>query len=128
MTDIKVSQEARQAAAGWAKLNSRNLQAANILRGSCDSAPIVQAFARFEAQIRAEGWRPIETAPRDGSEFLGYHLCADAYTGDWYALVEYSGDQQWPWEDQEGRHPRGFLTHWMPPPAPPTAIRTGGQS
>lgn len=48
-----VTQEAREAAAAWAKLNSRSQQAANILRGSCDTAPIVQAFAVFERTILA---------------------------------------------------------------------------
>lgn len=41
-----VTQADREAAAAWAKLNGRNHQAANIRRGSCDDAPIVQAFAR----------------------------------------------------------------------------------
>jgi len=48
-----VTQDAREAAAAWAKLNSRSQQAANILRGSCDTAPIVQAFAEFERTILA---------------------------------------------------------------------------
>lgn len=64
-------------------------------------------------------WQPIETAPMDESEFIGYHLSDDGYTGDWYALVAYSGDPDWPWEDHEGKHPMEFLTHWSPLPAPP---------
>lgn len=48
---MNVSNEARQAAARWAKINGRHHQGANILRGSCDGAPIVQAFAKFEAEI-----------------------------------------------------------------------------
>jgi hypothetical protein len=48
------SEKAREAAAKWAKTNSRYAQAANILRGSYDMAPIVQAFAKFEAEIREE--------------------------------------------------------------------------
>lgn len=66
-------------------------------------------------------WQPIETAPRDGSQFLGYHLSDDHYTGDWFALVDYSGDPTWPWSDFEGNHPPSFLTHWMPLPAAPEA-------
>src|SRR3546814_537257 len=42
------TQMARESAARWAKLNGRHQQAANIRRGSCDDAPIVQAFARHD--------------------------------------------------------------------------------
>lgn len=49
----RVTQAARDAAAKWAKLNSRSQQAANIRRGACDTAPIVQAFAEFERDILA---------------------------------------------------------------------------
>jgi len=44
----------REMAAKWAKSNSRHAQAANILRGSCDSAPLVQFFAQHAATARAE--------------------------------------------------------------------------
>lgn len=67
-------------------------------------------------------WQSIEAAPRDGSEFLGYHKGHDGYTGDWFALVEYSGDPEWPWADYEGKHPEAFLTHWMPLPTPPKDV------
>lgn len=60
MTSISPSQEAREVAASWAKLNGRNAQAANIKRGSCDNAPIVQAFATFEAQIEARRTPPSD--------------------------------------------------------------------
>lgn len=67
----------------------------------------------------ANAWQPIETAPMDGTQFLGFHLNTDGYTGTWYTLAGYSGDPEWPWEDDEGKHPFGFLTHWMPLPAAP---------
>ena len=51
--ELKVTQDARDAAAKWAKSNSRHAQAANIKRGSCDDAPIVKAFASFERAILA---------------------------------------------------------------------------
>ena len=42
---VEVTQEDREAAARWAKSNSRHAQAANMKRGSCDKSPLVQAFA-----------------------------------------------------------------------------------
>ena len=49
-----VTQADRDAAAKWAKLQGRQAQAANIRRGSCDTAPIVQAFANHREAIEAE--------------------------------------------------------------------------
>jgi len=58
MSEPVVTQADRVAAARWAKANSRHQQAANIKRGSCDTAPIVQAFARHRTAeteaLRAE--------------------------------------------------------------------------
>ena len=45
-----VTQEDREAAAAWAKLQGRSHQAANMRRGSCDTAPLVQAFARQHSE------------------------------------------------------------------------------
>ena len=63
----QVTQAARQAAAMWARKNGRPMQAANIARGSCDTAPIVQAFAKFEARTTATLTAQVEalTAERD---------------------------------------------------------------
>lgn len=55
-----VTQADREAAAAWAKLNGRNHQAANIRRGSCDDAPIVQAFARHRIAALEEAARVAE--------------------------------------------------------------------
>ena len=43
---IEVTQADREAAAKWAKMQGRPHQAANMRRGACDTAPLVQAFAR----------------------------------------------------------------------------------
>jgi hypothetical protein len=48
------TQADRDAATRWAKSNSRHVQAANIKRGSCDTAPLVQAFARHREQAERE--------------------------------------------------------------------------
>lgn len=50
----EVTQADREAAAKWAKMQGRQQQAANMRRGSCDTAPLVQAFARHrEAAVKA---------------------------------------------------------------------------
>ena len=86
---MNVSNEARQAAARWAKINGRHHQAANIPRGSCDGAPIVQAFAKFEAEItQRDRDEALEAAAKvadsrcasDYSEEC--HIMADSISGN----------------------------------------------
>jgi hypothetical protein len=81
-TQIEVSQRARGAAADWAKMQSRHAQAANMRRGSCDTAPLVQLFARFERDILAthtdatpvaEAWAGMEAAMQDPDYAWGWH-------------------------------------------------------
>ena len=43
---IEPTQADRDAAAAWAKTQSHPIRAAILRRGSCDNAPLVQAFAR----------------------------------------------------------------------------------
>jgi hypothetical protein len=62
-------------------------------------------------------WKPIASAPRDGTEFLA---CYTGELGIWFRVAEYSGNPQSPWEDDEGMHPEGFFTHWQPLPTPPS--------
>ena len=49
---IEVTQADREAAAKWAKMQGRPHQAANMRRGACDTAPLVQAFARHRLAER----------------------------------------------------------------------------
>jgi hypothetical protein len=68
-------------------------------------------------------WQPIETAPKDGAEFLAYWDRATAVNGNlgmavtcWY---DYGGGMMgW-----YGAGPNGIVltgaTHWMPLPEPP---------
>lgn len=49
---VEVTQADREAAAKWAKMQGRPQQAANMRRGACDSAPLVQAFARHRLAER----------------------------------------------------------------------------
>lgn len=78
-----------------------------------------------KAEALAEGWQPIETAPKDGTEF-------DAWNGKervpnvFWAVPEYAtdGERTWcTWEYITGfgheAHTAHCLTHWRPLPPPP---------
>jgi nitrogenase molybdenum-iron protein alpha/beta subunit len=78
MTDnVEVTPEDREAAARWAKMQSRHMQAANILRGSCDTAPLVQAFARHRLAATASNAAMVEAYHHHLSE-----VCAECYAGE----------------------------------------------
>ncbi len=71
----------------------------------------------------SDGWQPIETAPRDGTEFLAYGCYIypnDDELTEYMAIAWYSYTKDYPWEDADGRHPGEFFCHWRPLPAPPT--------
>lgn len=92
-------------------------QAADMLE--CLSHPTADAVA-------VERWRPIETAPKDGSRFLVWEKhygirigrCKErADHDDWLSYMDaFNGSSK--------GGPRA--THWMPLPTPPAAIRAGG--
>lgn len=62
------------------------------------------------------GWRPIATAPKDGTSFLG-HWQGGKYDCAVRAVKFHNGKWWEPNEDYLVREP----THWMPLPAPPTS-------
>lgn len=56
-------------------------------------------------------WQPIDTAPKDGSAFLGYF-------DEWQCVMIWDmGNKRFLTDD--GRH-FAYPTHWMPLPQPPT--------
>lgn len=62
----------------------------------------------------SEGWRPIETAPKDGTDILA---CDEdgQYVARWAAYA--GGNPRWRlWWNGD---PNDDLTHWQPLPAPP---------
>ena len=63
---------------------------------------------------QAEGWRSMETAPRDGTEVL-------ANTAGLGRAVVYWDDEEHKWGTGLGYLDRGAPTHWMPLPPPPTS-------
>lgn len=66
-------------------------------------------------------WQPIETAPRDGTEF-------QAWIGNWEPRCRFNEDgtfQIWGRIDYDiegwDYYPSAIATHWMPLPEPPEA-------
>lgn len=67
-------------------------------------------------------WQPIETAPKDGTEVLGYWPRAVACSPDAYDVVRWHGGE---WRDRFDDDSKfSAPSHWMPLPAPP-AITQG---
>jgi hypothetical protein len=90
---------------------------------------VLEALARHREQARADAWRPIETAPKDGTEIVLWPALrrpidgvVPPTTGAWYTL---SGEGLW--YDLSVGHHNGFWkpTHWMPLPPAPDAIEQG---
>ncbi|MGV1682959.1 hypothetical protein [Sphingopyxis sp. NJF-3] len=111
MTDnqLKPTQAAREAAARWAISNSRHAQAANIIRGSCDTAPIVQHFARFEADTIARlsqsgnAERAWASFPKKiGRLTLGDRPSQDHYCGGSHEMPD---GQPVYWQEPGGEYP-----------------------
>jgi hypothetical protein len=79
-------------------------------------------------------WRPIATAPRDGTPILA---CMAGYGTSWGSYVLHPSEQpmtiyfgnyhpnspgRGEWRDGNG-HRRPHMTHWMPLPDPPKGGR-----
>lgn len=74
---------------------------------------------------KADGWQPIQTAPKDGTEFLGYNAESERMYLIERVHIEYSNETTWC--DRSGYY--GIhLTHWMPLPAAPASGVTGQSS
>ena len=76
---------------------------------------LISALRELRA-YRKEGWRPIETAPKDGTEIL---VCGPACSGFYFSVACWKDRWQESWwsdyEDEELFPP----SHWMPLPAAP---------
>ena len=75
-----------------------------------------------------EGWRPIETAPKDGESILV--ACGGKYPSVDQAEWSTEWDDDGMWHATGGKRKSGnslgyVPTHWSPLPSPPS-IRTGG--
>lgn len=61
-------------------------------------------------------WQSIESAPRDGTNFLACSPQSSVFLAHWANGVVDSSS----WEDDDGYRER-HATHWMPLPLPPDA-------
>jgi len=74
------------------------------------------------ASARAEGWQPIETAPKDETEVLLWCGPREMQLGVWQASPSVEGGGWWMTTAECSTI---YPTHWQPLPAPPTT--PGGQ-
>lgn len=96
------------------------------LENETKTGVIAQLTARVEELEQAQGWQPIETAPKDGTHVI----FATAYDGKIVHSV-HSGA----WGPAYDRGPNAWVedydykicepTHWMPLPQPPQADSQG---
>lgn len=68
-------------------------------------------------------WQPIETAPKDGTEILGYDIGDDAY---YLARFVHPYQLKPTWIDSEDKDI--LITHWMPLPEAPSEPSSGDVS
>lgn len=59
-------------------------------------------------------WRPIETAPRDGTRVLLLHVRVECEV-----MLGYWDEQNDGWETDSEWWPDADFSHWMPLPNPP---------
>ena len=74
--------------------------------------------SRLAASPVPAGWLPIETAPKDGTEFLGYRHGRMATSH----CVPRDDCEMWVFGNESGAYecwPQVRPTHWMPLPSPP---------
>ena len=62
-------------------------------------------------------WRPIETAPKDGTEVLMVFVSEDGEV--LHRVVRWDGSEMWPWRDEYTGYRERDAKGWMPLPTPP---------
>lgn len=90
------------------------------VRGSFEDFNRLFASALARKGAKAE-WRPIETAPKDGTEILLLIQFPDQKPV--FVVARYRGGASpWRWvpcEDGAASYSEEYATHWMPLPPPP---------
>lgn len=100
------------------------------------AAEILRMRAEIERLRAASQWQPIETAPKDGTEFIAYRDDAGPFLLRWSCASEMMTEseiEQSMMTEEEVHEPDWFFadfatggrlndgfTHWMPLPSPPT--------
>jgi hypothetical protein len=95
-------------------------------------AKLVKLVTRLADRLAAkgeEGWRPIETAPRDGTEVYLWSPDAgdggEAFTGYWQDCEDYPGGGAWWSRPTDPFNIDSDPTRWRPLPPPPEPSKTG---
>lgn len=106
--------------------------AAGMLPHTVGDFVLHKDYAALLAEAERQRWQPIESAPKDGGQFLalgfdyGYENGARHYACAW-------------WLEERGRFVEGasdspseagtllYLTHWMPLPPPPAPRQATGE-
>ena len=90
-----------------------------------DADEVFTALSALEAALPV--WRPIETAPKDGTKILLGKIAGhpDHPTALWWATSGFWSDKWGNWND--GIEPAGLAspTHWQPLPEPPKQEKQG---
>ena len=105
------------------------VNAQKYAREQFDNAIAAEArVAELEAALASQ-WQPIETAPKDGTEIIGYGVVAGEINGPddapRLAAIRWSGGRtDWPghhWDVCATDAYSAWMsaTHWMPLPTPP---------
>jgi hypothetical protein len=79
--------------------------------------PHLIARTALAAQPAPSGWRPIETAPKDGTAVLMVFVFEDEDVI--HDVVYWDGVKSWPWQTDYSGYGEKYAKGWMPlPPAP----------
>jgi len=94
----------------------------SLAKGVCSQGEI--AARALLSRLRAgaqEGWRPMDSAPRDGTQFLAFEK--GRYFNCWCEYDPYEGGYFW--MDDADSEPSPNL--WQPLPAAPSPAKEGGR-
>jgi len=76
-----------------------------------------QTAALLREAAEAVEWRPIESAPKDGTAVLGFGVCAGYAPAQAQVIKIRPDETEGYWRRHDGF--RVKATHWQPLPAPP---------
>ena len=79
---------------------------------------IDKALATIDRLIAEQGWQPIETAPRDGTDIYATRVDAVVFRP---SIIYFEKFENRGWLCSQTHYPvKSQPTHWMPLPQPPT--------